>query len=104
MAFPWELIMLDILWAPHKLVIISRIESFRNSGTQFARNAAKEEEEIMNIKFTLLIFTMVHWVECGGFLTAKQVSAEEAVLLDKPGAAHSFPCGQQQHRVQQNPV
>lgn len=51
--------------SPHKLVIISRIEPFRNSGTKFARNTAKEEkeeEEIMNIKFTLLIFTMVHWL------------------------------------------
>lgn len=99
MAFPWALIMLDILWAPHKQVIISRIEPFRNSGTKFARNTAEEEEEIMNIKFTLLIFTMVHWVECGGFLVGKQVSAEGAVLLDKAGAPHSSPCRQQQNPI-----
>jgi len=52
----------------------------------------------MNIKFTLLIFTMVHWVECGGSLVGKQTSAQEAVLPDKPGATGSLHlCRQQQN-------
>lgn len=63
--------------SPPQTVITSRIEPFRNSGTQFARKTAEEEEEIMNIKFTLLIFTMAHWVECGGFLVASRSVQKE---------------------------
>lgn len=54
----------------------------------------------MNIKFTLLIFTMGHWVECGCSLVGKDMRAQEAVLLDKPGATYSF----QICRQQQNPA